>query len=202
MVYATGMRISLSILVAVLGVIPACGSDGRTVDGPGLIDAPPGPLVVNGRVTGPGAAAGPVVILWGVDAAPVDYSYKFGDGSATATTFTTMPVMDPPLEARTRAPSVDYGVGIVTLLEPGASIPEGRLSVPGPAFVGSSFRYAIIYRGAGDTGAASTWTSAFPVGLSCGRCVGTSAGFDRFEPVDCAMLVIDTEQTGELCNWT
>jgi hypothetical protein len=71
-----------------------------------------------------------------------------------------------------------------------------------PTAVGYSRRYAIIYRGADDTGQAVQWTTAFPVGLSCGRCVDASVGFDTFEPIDCALLVIDTDPAGPSCNWT
>ena len=108
---------------------------------------------------------------------------------------------DPPEAARTQASSVDLGVGILGLLPPGTSVADGMLSSQ-PTVVGYSRRYAIIYRGPADSGTTIRWTAAFPVGLSCGRCVDATAGFDTFEPVDCALLVIDTDSTAPGCNWT
>jgi hypothetical protein len=186
------IRITIAIAtLAVVGMTPGCGA----------VEGPPGGFVTSGTVVGPMAAAGPVAIIWAVDSSPSDYAYKFGDGTATATTFTAALPSDPPTNARSHAPGADLGVGILALLPPGASLPEGMTSSL-PAAVGYSRRYAVIYRGTADTGTVVPWTAAFPIGLSCGRCVDSMTGFDTFEPVDCAMLLIDTDSTSPGCNWT
>jgi hypothetical protein len=146
------------------------------------------------------AAAGPVVVLWLVDSMPSDYSYKFGDGTATAATFSVPPLHDPPMAARTQGPSVDIGVGLMVLLHPGAQLPDGAL-ISQPNAVGYSLQYAIIYRGSADAGTGVAWTSAFPVGMSCGKCVASTTGLDTFKPTDCASLVIDTNLNAPSCNW-
>jgi hypothetical protein len=155
---------------------------------------------ISGTVVGPKAAAWPVAVVWAVDAVQHDYAYKFGDGTAPATTFTVPELRDPPTTARTQAASVDVGVGFLVLLRPGASLPEGMLTPPLDA-VGYSLQYAAIYRGTADAGTGVAWTSRFPVGRSCGRCVAASSGFDTFEPVDCTTLVIDTDPNTPSCNW-
>jgi hypothetical protein len=181
------------MIVAVAGTAAACGGDGRTgMDG--------GTGAISGTVVGPMAAAGPVVVVWAVDAVQHDYAYKFGDGTATAAMFTVPGLRDPPTTARTQAASVDVGVGVLVLLRPGASLPEGMLTSQLDA-VGYSLQYAVIYRGTADTGKDIAWTSRFPVGRSCGRCVAASSGFDTFEPVDCTTLVIDTDPNAPACNW-
>lgn len=108
---------------------------------------------------------------------------------------------DPPLEARIRGPSVDLGIAFVALLAPGASVPDGKVTTQ-PPVAGATSKYAIIYRGPNDPGTAEPWFAAFPVGLSCGRCVPATTGFDSFEPVDCAALVLETDPTTTLCNYT
>ena len=189
------MRTMMVVVVAAGLAAPACGGNDRmaTVDAAGSV-------VGTGTVIGPMAAAGPVAILWLVDSMPSDYSYKFGDGTATATMFTASPPSDPPEAARTRATSVDIGVGIMVLLHAGASLPDGAL-ISRPNAIGYSLQYALIYRGQDDAGTAIGWTAAFPVGLSCGKCVGSASGLDTFKPVDCAMLVIDTNPSAPACNW-
>lgn len=185
----------MMVVVAVAGMAAACGGNDRT----GTVDAV-GSVVGSGTVIGPMAAAGPVVILWLVDSMPSDYSYKFGDGTATATMFTASPPSDPPEAARTRATSVDVGVGTMVLLRAGASLPDGAL-ISRPNAIGYSLQYALIYRGRDDAGTAVAWTAAFPVGLSCGKCVDSATGLDTFKPVDCATLVIDTNPSAPACNW-
>jgi hypothetical protein len=187
------MRTAIAI-VAAAGLAPACGGNDKM----GMVDA--GELAASGTVVGPMAAEGPVVVLWQVDNTPNDYSYKLGDGTATATMFDVPPLSDPPAAARTRAASVDIGVGILVLLRPGASLPDGAL-ISRPNAIGYSLQYAIIYRGAADSGTGLAWTAGFPVGLSCGKCVPSPTGFDTFKPVDCATLVIDTNPAAPACNW-
>lgn len=197
--------VMIAVGVAIAGMAPACGNvvanegiDAAAIDA--AIDARQG-VVASGTVVGPMAAAGPVMVLWAVDRVNDDYLYKFAEGTATATTFTVAIPQDPPQAARTQASSVDLGIGLLALLPPGTSIPDGRLAAE-PAYVGLSRRYAVIYRGPTDTGGVVAWTARFPVGLSCGRCVDSTTGFDTFEPVDCALLVIDTDPAAPVCNFT
>jgi hypothetical protein len=188
--------------VAITGVVSACGevaaSGGADAN---QIDAAQQGIVASGTVIGPMAAAGPVMVLWAVDRMNDDHLYKFGQGTATATAFTATVPDDPPAAAHNQGPSVDVGVALLALMAPGTAFPDGRLSTD-PAFVGLSRRYAIIYRGPTDTGSVVAWTTRFPVGLSCGRCVDSASGFDTFEPIDCKMLVIDTDPTAPSCNFT
>jgi len=212
------MRTTKLVVLGALAVAAGCGGDdsNNSIDAPpGTPDSPPGtpdappnapdapPSVfdASGTVVGPAAAAGPVVGIWPVDGMGNDYAYKFGDGtSANGTTFTLGLPSDPPAMARTMGPGVDIGVGIAVLLTPGASVPEGVLTSD-PPVVGITTRHAIIYRGASDTGAIVPWTTAFPVGLSCGVCVDEPSGFDSWAPTDCTTMVIDTDQTAPVCNW-
>jgi hypothetical protein len=190
------MKRGLIGIVAVAGVAAACGSSGRSqmTDGGGSSG------VASGTVTGPMAAAGPVVVLWLVDSMPDDYSYKFGDGTATATTFSVPQLRDPPAAARTQTASVDIGVGTVVLLRPGAALPDGAL-ISRPNAVGYSLQHAVIYRGAADAGTGVAWTAGFPVGLSCGKCIVSTSGLDTFKREDCASLVIDTNPNAPSCHW-
>jgi hypothetical protein len=104
--------------------------------------------------------------------------------------------------ARNQFPQTDVGVGVAILMAPGQSLADGVLASE-PAIIGITGQHAVIYRGATDTGAVIPWTAAFPVGLSCGRCVeDPGGGFDTFEPVDCATLVLDTDPAAPVCNWT
>jgi hypothetical protein len=201
---AIGCRVGVVALC-----LAACGDDGgSTIDGPpGAIDAPPGaadapPSVfdVSGTVVGPSAAAGPVIVIWPVTTGQ-DYAYKFGDGTSTGTTFTAGLSGDPPVMARNMASNTDFGVGVLALLAPGTSVPEGVLASE-PTTIGISARYAIIYRGASDDGSIVSWTTLFTSGLSCGRCVDVTGDFDTWEPVDCMTLVIDTDPAADVCNWT
>jgi hypothetical protein len=192
------MRIALA-MVAVAGMAAACGGNDST----GMSDAgsmSTDGISASGTVIGAMAAAGPVVVLWLVNSMPSAYSYKFGDGTATAATFAVSQLRDPPAGARNQTSSVDLGVGSMVLLRPGATIPDGAL-ISQPNAIGYSLQYALIYRGAADTGTDPAWTSGFPVGLSCGRCVLATSGLDTFRPVDCATLVIDTNPNAPGCNW-
>src|SRR5262245_4092006 len=181
------------MVVAIVSTAAACGGNGRT-----SMDAGTG--AISGTVVGPMAAAGPVAVVWGVDGVGHDYAYKFGDGTATATTFTVPELRDPPMTARTQGASVDIGIGFVVLLRPGESLAEGMLTSDLDP-VGYTYQYAVIFRGAADAGTRVAWTGQFSVGMSCGKCVDASTGFDTFEPVDCTKLVIDTDPTARPCNW-
>jgi hypothetical protein len=187
-------------VIAVVVMVAACGN----VANEG-IDAPPADatpaFVASGTVVGPRAAAGPVVALWVAEDQSGDYLYKLGDGTASATAFSVGLPGDPPSEARLRGPSVDVGIAFVALLAPGASVPDGKVTSQPPS-AGLTAKYAIIYRAPTDPGTATPWLAAFPLGLSCGRCVPATSGFDSFEPVDCALLVLDTEPTTTICNYT
>jgi hypothetical protein len=204
------MRITQLGLLGVLAVAACGGDDSNTnVDAPpGTPDAPPGtadarPSVfdVSGTVVGPAAAAGPIIAAWPVDGAGGDSIYKFGDGSsANGTAFTAGLPGDPPAAARNQFGGDDFGVGFLVLLPPGTSYPDGPLATE-PPVVGISARQAIIYRGATDTGGIVPWTTAFPVGLSCGVCVDSTTGFDSYAPADCATFVIDTDPDPDVCNW-
>ncbi len=177
------------------------GPDARGADARAASDAAGG-FLFGGTVTGPAAAAGPVGVIWVVSAGSPDYSYGFGGGSSSGATFAGGLAGTPPPAARNVVAQTDFGVGVAVLMAPGQSLPEGMLTSMPPAPVGLSARHAIIYRGPTDTGTVMPWTAAFPVGLSCGVCVDAASGFDSFAPVDCAALVIDTNLSTPVCNWS
>ena len=197
------------ILIAALALV-ACGDDGGgttidgppgSADGPPAADAPPVTFTASGTVIGPNAASGPVIAAFIVTTAD-DYAYKFGEGTSSGTTFMVGLRGDPPTMARNIATNVDVGIALLMLMPPGTVTPDGVIQGD-PPFVGISARHAIIYRGPDDTGAVAPWTMDFPVGLSCGRCVDATSGFDTFEPVECTTLVIDTDlATINACNFT
>ena len=202
-------RLGLMLLVVVAG----CGDDdgGAAGDGGGpdvrAVDAragadAAGAFLFGGTVTGPAAAAGPVGVIWVVSAGSPDYSYGFGAGSSSGATFAGGLTSTPPTAARNVTAQAEFGVGVAILMAPGQSLPEGRLTSMPPTPVGLSARHAIIYRGPTDTGTVMPWTAAFPVGLSCGVCVDAPSGFDSFAPVDCAALVIDSNLSTPVCNWS
>jgi hypothetical protein len=192
-------RIVVLAVVAVIAAASAC-SNVANERADAAVDAPPG-FVVSGTVVGPRAAAGPVAVVWAVDGQNGNYLYKLGDGTATATTFNAGLLGDPPPDARILGPSIDLGIAFVVLLAPGGSVPDGKVTAE-PASLGVSAQYAIIYRGPTDPGTAEPWLAAFPIGLSCGRCVPATTGFDTFEPVSCTMLVIETAPMTNICNYT
>ena len=208
--YRRAMRIALGLALAVL--VGACGDDGGSstdgppggdgagVDGP-RADAPPVTFTFSGTVVGPASpAAGPVWAAWLVTTGN-DYEYKFGEGTSAGATFTGGLRGDPPTMARNIAAQTDVGVGILILSPPGTVVPDGVVAGV-PDMVGVSARHALIYRGPDDTGAIVAWTTRFPIGLSCGRCVDVTGDFDTYEPVDCTALVIDTDPAPDVCNFT
>ena len=192
----------------------ACGGD----DAPGGIDAPggvdatpgldaPGTFGVTGTVTATGGATVPAgataFAVWIVSATSPDYSFKFGDGPATTTSFTVGFGAAPPTQALNVAAPWQFGVAVLALA-PSTDVPaEGVIPGSAPEPVGFSSRHAIIFKPAGGMG--PDWLAAFPEGYSCGVCVDSPAGFDSFAPVACSAVVIDVPAdlgTLDGCNWT
>jgi hypothetical protein len=205
------MRIVSLLALASSTFFVGCGDNGSdtSADAPTgapdslvAVDAPSFALRVSGTVVGPAApAAGPIIAAWPTGGPSGDYVYKFGDGTSSGATFSMDLASIPPEMARNLSTMTDVGVGLLALLPPGTSIPDGVLASE-PTRVGITASYGIVYRGPTDTSPYFTWTSAFPFGLSCGRCVySTTGGHDAWEPVGCTALVMDTDMNASTCNW-
>ena len=68
------------------------------------------------------------VIIWEVSSGSPDYVYKFGEGTAADGRFSITLSSDPPAEAIN---SYGLGVGLVAVLVPGVTLPEGRVAPVG-----------------------------------------------------------------------
>lgn len=189
--------------------------DGPAADGPTAVGATV-PLSVQGLVTAmPGAIVpgeGKVLVIWAVAAGSPDYSYKYGEGASSGTSFTLTLPTAPPEEALgdySPAGLGQLGVGLLSLVPSDFQLPDGRvtdLEAIRAARVGVSRRHAIIWRAGPWEQSELGWPSSFPDGqYACGRCVEDDNDFfDNYEPVDCAeveILVGDLD-TVEPCNWT
>ncbi|MFH0901186.1 MAG: hypothetical protein V2A73_11220 [Pseudomonadota bacterium] len=161
-------------------------------------------LSVNGSVVGTAVPANAkVVVVWLVmSSGSPDYTYKYGEGTSTNASFVVTMTADPPAQA---IDSSGFGVGYVMLVASDAQIPDGIVTKDQLQPFGLSARYAIIWKNATVTDI--DWTTAFPAGFMCGRCVPASDGeiFDGYEPVDCSQVQIETAtdiETLDVCNWT
>jgi hypothetical protein len=159
-------------------------------------------LSASGPIRGAAPADAELVVIWMINSGGPDHSYKFGDGSVAGTRFTVGLSSDPPPEAIN---TYGMGVGVVVLLEPGATIPEGRVDeeVLEAAALGFSEQHAIIWRDPSRPGL--PWSADFPEGMSCGQCVPAASGFDSFKPMECSAVEVQVPSdvtTLEFCNWT
>jgi hypothetical protein len=138
---------------------------------------------------------GSVIGLFVVSSTPPIYLYKLGDGSTVGNEFDISFAAEPPAEAIN-----GDGVGIAQLgLLPGiATLPDGVVT-QNINLGGLTINHAIIYKTADASG--PPWSTAFPTGFSCGRCISdTAGGLDTFEPTECVLVVLQaTLTTG--CHW-
>jgi len=187
------VTIGVAVLACALGACSGNGGSGGSID-------------VSGTVTAVGGATPPAsakaVVVWTVDAGQGDHLYKYGEGPATATSFSVR--VDAPLPVEATLGGI-VSVGIPVLIPSSASVPNGV--VTDPNFVGGVLgiagQYAIVFRGnAAPTGV--SWLDQFSVGLSCGQCVAATTGFDGFTPVPCNQMTMQVgPQTAiAVCNWT
>lgn len=151
------------------------------------------------------------VVIWSVSSGSPDYSYKYGEGTFRDAKFTVSLPGDVPTEAIN---SYGIGIGVVALVPPGTPIPDGRVSGgehDGQAtgaeleVLGFTTEYAIIWKTASARDL--SWSSSFPVGMSCGICLPAVEGevFDSFVPIDCSTVKIETASDPDelhACNWT
>jgi hypothetical protein len=188
------VRTSLVLALPLAGCF-ACGSD-DTKD--------PGELTVEGALTnGAAPAKAKVVVIWDVSSGSPDYTYKFGEGASTGARYLVSPTTEPPKEAIN---SYGIGIGFLTLVPEGTTIPDGKVNLDTLSILGISKQHAIIWRAAdANTAGGVMWGADFPAGYSCGACVAAPEGevFDSYEPVDCSKVAIDIgESDGGFCNWT
>jgi hypothetical protein len=144
-----------------------------------------------------------VVVAWVVTATSPDYTYIFGEGTVTGSTF-QVTFHDPPPAAALNAG--ELGVGIVVLttsaaLQPGVHLEDA--SVDPSELLGATGRYAIIYK-ASEPVAQVDWGSAFPLGFGVGVGVERPGDFDAFAPVapNTLELIVDDLVNIDFVNWT
>lgn len=153
---------------------------------------------IKGGVTGTSPpASGQVLMLWDL----VDSAYKWGDGTATATSFAITLDTDPPAGAINPG---GLAVGYVVLVADGTNVADGAYTSATLNFsiLGISSDTAIIWRDALGSGAGLSWESSFGARYSCGHCVRQTTGHDTFELTPCANVTIDAGAAlASVCNW-
>jgi len=198
-----------------LGIIlTACGDDtggtSKQADAAVAIDSSPdgstssGGFVVDGTIVlvgGGTTVTGNVFVLWNGDKGQGDYLYKYGAGTSTPTTFHAS--VTPPLPADATYGG-QFGVGLIPVFDSAFSLADGVVTDESQletAMKGFAGQYAIIFKG---TGSGPGWIGAFPMGLSCGKCVKATSGFDSFTPIACSMVEIQVGPPSaiDVCNWT
>lgn len=148
-------------------------------------------------------------IIWEVSSGSPDYVYKFGEGTVTGDRFSITLAGDPPAEAIN---SYGLGVGLVAVLMPGITLPEGRIAAgiaAADVLAGVSPRHSVIWRVetfdfGGATPPADFWPLVFSPGLSCGACTPAPDGgsFEGFAPTACDGIQVTAFGTAETCDWT
>jgi len=149
------------------------------------------------------------VIIWEVSSGSPDYVYKFGEGTVSGGRLSITLPSDPPVEAIN---SYGLGVGLVAVLVPGVTLPDGKVAAGISAadiLAGVSPDRSVIWRAetfdfGGATPPADFWPSDFPPGLSCGACTPRPDGgsFDGFAPAACDGIQVTAFGTADICNWT
>jgi hypothetical protein len=171
-------------------------------------DASGAGFTISGTISNPAGLPIPanarVVVAWVVSAASPDYTYIFGEGTATSSTFRVTfpgPVPDAAINGG------QIGVGVVllttsTALRTGVHLED--VASGGGELLGATARYAAIYK-ASATVTLVDWADAFPLGFAVGSGVDRDPGFDAFEPVpettSMELIVGDIDQIN-IVNWT
>lgn len=133
--------------------------------------------------------------------------YKWGEGSASGTSF-SVDVTDPvPAEALLigSGETSFVGLGQVYLVPSGVDFPDGVISSDAnlnDQIIGIAGNYAIIYRPSDEPFTDADWVNAFPPGLSCGVCApGTDA--EIFVPTSCDDMVLQVgpQSALDVCQW-
>ncbi len=184
-------------LCSIVLVLAACGGDDApSVEADFVAD---GTVIPVGAGTTP--ADGTAIVLWSGDNGQGDFLFKHGEGPATPKAFAVG--VDEPLPADATFGNT-FGVGVVALVDASVTVPEGVVedSVFETQLRGFAGQYAIVFK-ASESPTGVEWSDAFPVGLSCGKCVKATSGFDSFTPVACTELELQvgTESEVDICNW-
>ena len=218
-----GIRLVLGAGLLLVG----CGRGG---EGDGVVIPPMGmpTLVAHGTVmSGVAPSGGDAIAVWVVSAGSPDYVFKFGDGSATGSSFDVDFPSAPP-EAAINAGVL--GVGLIAVLSSGPAIPDGMVDdevLFETRVIGVTTQHAVIWRPSALPMLVPPdhWIHGFGPGYTCGRCVEeiecgvdadcpgegmcdpelgvcvTGSSFDAFVPVSCAEMRVDST-AAEFCNWT
>ena len=201
---------------ALVLVLVGCGDDGggggtadaKQGDGGGSgSDSGGGGTRVDGAIVlvggGSAPSMGKTFVIWSSDIGQGDFAYKYGEGTATATTFTANVTPPVPSDATFGG---RLGVGFVILTASGTTIADGPVddTVLDAAVLGITGEYAIIFRPNTTPISEVPWIDNFPAGLSCGKCVPQTTGFDSYAPVACTevKLQVGPQQSIMGCNWT
>jgi hypothetical protein len=161
-------------------------------------------LTLTGAVVGTAIPSqAKAVVIWVVPSGSPDYSYKFGGGSSASGSFEVTLVAEPPAQALN---SYGLGLGFIVLVDSSQQVPDGIVDDEQlTPMLGFSARHAVIWKN--ESGPGLSWSDAFPAGYACGKCAPPSGAttFDRFEPVDCSKLEVETAadiDSIESCNWS
>lgn len=160
-------------------VLPLAGCDDSTGSSDSLLTV--GGSIVN-HSGAPIPANARVIIGWVVSSTSPDYTYLFGEGLVTGSTFSITP-RQPPAAAALNAGNL--GVGFVHLtadpnIHPGVHLED--VLVDPAQLLGATGQFAVIYT---TTGAEQTrdWAAAFERGYGVGAGVKRVGDLDVFEPV-------------------
>lgn len=187
--------------VADSAVVPADGAT-ASIELTGII------TTVGGATVPAGAKA---MVIWAVSSGSPDYSYKLGEGTATATSFTVRIPTPPAAEAlNAYGGGLTLGVGFIAIVPASFTLPDGRLSAADSsaaqaAAIGLSIRTAIIWRTGALTTLGVAWPDEFPESeYGCGACMDSAMGFDTYVPAACPSLeaLVGDLSTMSACNWT
>ena len=151
---------------------------------------------IDGSVQGPSPPpSSKVVFVWDT----LQTTYKWGDGDATAMTFSV--VLDPVPPDGAQIAAAGMAVGIPVLIDDSATIPDGVFDFNNTPRLGVATDYAIIWKDATAAGIGLGWDAAFGASYSCARCVrGGNGAHDSWELTPCANLTIEIGGT-DVCNW-
>lgn len=199
------------VIRVVMCSLVACGdSEAITHDaqlGGDAPDATPTGFIVSGSLNPVGGGTIPstsrAMVLWNGDYGNGmgDYLYKHSEVTTDTAAFSL--VVSEPLPTAATYNNL-AGIGWLVLVPSGTTLQDGIVADFASleaTMSGHAGEYAIIYKNAEIED--WPWFANFPMGLSCGKCVFSTSGFDSFAPVACDTFQIQVGPPGARvsCNW-